>query len=226
MLLPVLPLTEPPLAAAACGEHTKFVEQGTGAQEYYGNRDAIYTFNDVAVSCQSVNRMSTFVRTASDYSSWVETGVSEDYPGVYHFWTEWQAYPLGTVVTYYDGQGHPAPDAYYSFEIHYVGSPGYFSAYWASGSNPNTASWHFLGTADRMSRNLGQAESEEAHIGTGDQNLDSVTSLQTQGSVGGSWALWTNLNCYASQNTMAGWYAHKVSNSSWINNQVSSNALC
>ena len=162
---------------------------------------------------------------ADDYTSWVETGVELDSSGVAHYWKEWRSYPAPAVVTTYDSQGHPGMGTGYSFKITYTGSSGYLAMYRASGSDPDTATWHFLAVADRMPRNYGQAESEEAHIGSGDK-FTYASSLETQSSAGGGWSLWSNLVCDNSQNNMPGWYAHKLSNSSWVNNQNSSGALC
>lgn len=215
----MLPAFQPQAGMAVnCSEMTKFVEQGSGTTRYYGNRDAIYTYNDVPCGGSGgVNSQSTFMRLRDDYLSWIEVGVQLDGNGRPHYWTEWRAYPAGIVVKYYDSAGTPAIGAYYSFEITDIGN-GYFGIYRAAGSNPDTASWSFVQIADQMTRDVGQAESEEAHYGSGSA-FDYALKLETQSATGGAWSLWSNLQCDQSQNSMPGWYAQKLSNSSWSNNQ-------
>ena len=205
--------------AVSCSELTKFVEQGSGTTRTYGNRDAIYTYNDVTCGGSGgVNSQSTFMRLRDDYLSWIEVGVQLDGNGRPHYWTEWRAYPAPCcVIKYYDSAGTPGIGAYYSFEITDIGN-GYFGIYRAAGSNPDTASWSFVQIADQMTRDVGQAESEESHYGSGSA-FDYALKLETQSASGGGWSLWSNLQCDQSQNNMPGWYAQKLSNSSWSNNQ-------
>jgi hypothetical protein len=214
-LASLVPLTQPAAVSATCGgEVTKFVEEDSGTFLYSGNRDAIYTYYDLPC-IGGVNAQSTFLRMSDDYTHWIETGVELDAAGVAHFWTEDNVNGAHT----YDGQGHPAIGAYYSFMIKYTGCAGCFAAYWAPGSNPDTASWNFLANFATMPRSSGQPESEEAHhdASSGDKYTYALNLEFRRTS--GSWVLWTSLNCDASQNSMTGWDAHRLSNSSWTNHQ-------
>lgn len=214
-----VPAVRPAIVLASCSESTKFVQQVAGTNLYYGNRDAIYTYNNVP-SCgsgYSDEVQSTFMRLSDDYRSWIETGVQMTSDGKLHYWAEWRSYPNSTVVKTFDSLGYPGIGAYYSFKITDV-ELGLFALYEASGSNPDTASWTFLVYPDAMPRDVGEDESEESIIGTGPA-YDYAVSLETQNRQSGGWGLWTNLQCDQSQNFMAGWYAQKLSNSSWANNQ-------
>lgn len=79
----------PASASPSCStESTKFVQQVAGTNLYYGNRDAIYTYDDRPICTGEANAHSTFMRISDDYLSWVEVGVQQTPDGVAHFWSE------------------------------------------------------------------------------------------------------------------------------------------
>ncbi len=206
-------LAAPRVAFAACGENTKFVQQVSGTNLYYGNEDAIIFYDNRPMCAGAVNRHSTFMRMSDDYRSWVEIGTSEDPDGTTHFWSEWRSYPNPASVLYYDQYGRPTLGQWYSFRIQNTGS-GVYALYWEAGSDPYVSSWQFLDNSAAMPRNVGEDESEEARFGDDPAN-HLAYKLSTQNRQYGGWGLWTNLQCDQSQNSISDWFAEKKSNSYW-----------
>lgn len=202
--------------ATQCTETTKFV-QDVQYPSVFGNRGSAYAYNHTPM-CGGGNAESFFVRTSLDYSGWVETGMrqnSNDSAGTTHAWAEWRYYPSGqSSLKFYDSTvGALSTGNWYSFMLQ-NGSGNTWKLYFATGSNPNTASWTLLDTTGDMGSFSAPAESEESRYGTGDATTY-VTNLQDERTFGGPWSTWGDLECDSSQDSITDWASEKLSNGSW-----------
>ncbi|WP_188944654.1 hypothetical protein [Nakamurella endophytica] len=214
-------------AAGCTTESTKFVYEDVGNpgasnnNRYYGIRGTTRSYNHQPICSNTGVAQTFFVRLSPDYSSWVETGVTQyatDSTANSHAWAEWRYLPSQSALKTYDPQaGILTTNTDYSLRLE-NGAGTTWEIYIAHASSPEAVTnWNHLDTTGSMGVFSGPVESELSRYGTGNAS-DHPTHLEEQRLFAGAYYGWQHLGCDYAQRSIMDWTAVKVSQSEWFMN--------